>query len=384
MHLIRKKLGCAGLALAAGIVWFTFAEPTYAAAFGSFNLVVTQVGDGTAALTNAATAASLQEYTIGGSLVQSLPLPTVASGANLALTVSGTSTSEGFLTLSPDGQYLTIAGYNAAPGTASITGSNAGTINRSVARIDMSGVIDTSTALTDNLTLGNPRSVVSDGNNIWVATSSQGIRYTTFGTVGTSTQISSTPTNTRVVNIRNGQLYVSSASGTFQGPATVGTGEPTTTGQTTTLLNGFPTTSGPSPYDYLFADDNTLYVADDRATLSNGGIQKWTQSAGTWSLKYTLNVTATSGIRGLTGYDDGAGNFVLFGTTTESNANKIVSISDLISATTLPGNAFATVATAPTNTAFRGVELLAPEPGSAMLLVIGAAGVLNGRRRRRA
>src|SRR5262249_56714743 len=114
------------------------------------------------------------------------------------------------------------------------------------------------------------------------------VRFAPFGVTGTSTQISGTVTNTRVVTIAGGNLYVSSASGAFQGVSKVGSGLPTTTGQTTVLLPGFPTAAGPSAYDHFFADASTLYVADDRAASSGGGNPKRTLRGGTCSLQYTL------------------------------------------------------------------------------------------------
>ena len=63
------------------------------------NVLVVRVGDGLAALTNASTAVFLDEYSPTGTLVQSIPLPTAATGANQPFTCSGTSTSEGFLGL---------------------------------------------------------------------------------------------------------------------------------------------------------------------------------------------------------------------------------------------------------------------------------------------
>src|SRR5207237_1026345 len=147
----------------------------------------------------------------------------------------------------------------------------------------------------------------------------------------------------------NGQLYVSSASGAFQGPSAVGTGTPTTAGQTTTLLSGFPTSSGPSPnpthsmYDYWFKDANTVYVADDGSAPNGGGIQKWAQTAGTWSLQDILlndapagsfvGATATS-TRGLTGTIDGSNNAVLYATTTQTSANNLISVVDTGAAAT--------------------------------------------------
>jgi hypothetical protein len=362
------------------------AATSFAAAFTTGNLVVVQDGTGAAALNGNATAAFLNEYTVSGSSVQALPLPTTASGANGALTLSGTATSEGFLTLSANGQYLTLAGYNQAVGTASITAS---TGNRSVARIDLNGIIDTTTILNDSGSIGNVRSVVSDnGSGIWVASSSGGIRYTPFGSTAASTQISTAPVNTRVVNIYGNQLYLSSASAPYVGVATVGSGLPTTSGQTVTLLSGFPTVAGPSTYDYVFADVNTIYVADDRATASGGGLQKWSFNGSSWALSYTLTAGLTAGLRGLTGVSDGSGNFLLYATTADgTSGNKLVATSDLLSATTLPGaETFATLATAAPNTAFRGVELIpaaVPEPTCAVLGLLGFVTICGYRRQAR-
>jgi hypothetical protein len=351
------------------------------AAAGMFtpgNLVVTRFGDGSASLGTTATATFLDEYTPSGTLVQTIPMPTAVGAYGRALTNSGSATSEGFLTRSVDGRYLTLMGYDAAPGTAAIAATLSTNVNRIVGRVDALGVYDTTTALSDAYSASNPRSAVStNGTDLWLTgngspTSSAGVRYTTFGSA-TSTQLSTTPTNVRVANIFGGQLYTSSASGAFQGVSAVGTGLPTTSGQTTTLLPGFPTASGPSSYDYYFADASTLYVADDRAA-PNGGIQKWLFNGTTWALSYTL--TGTNGVRGLTGTTDGLGNTVLYGTMATSPLTSLVTVTDLGVSST-----FTTIATAGTNTAFRGVEFAPiPEPASLLLAGLGAAVVLRRRR----
>ena len=162
-----------------------------ATAFTQGNLVVYRVGDGGTPLSSNATPVFLDEYTPSGILVQSIPLPTSISGVNKRLTGSGTATSEGELTRSVDGRYLTAAGYDAAVGTASITGSSASTVNRVIARVDNTGVVDTTTALSDVATGSNPRGAVStDGTSIWVDGGAGGIRFASFGT-GTSVQLSS-------------------------------------------------------------------------------------------------------------------------------------------------------------------------------------------------
>ena len=96
------------LAVALSLAGTLSANHASAAAFTLGDLVVVRVGDGSAALSSAATATFLDEYTPGGVLVQTIPLPTALSGLNQPLTLSGSATSEGFLALSQNGLYLTM------------------------------------------------------------------------------------------------------------------------------------------------------------------------------------------------------------------------------------------------------------------------------------
>ncbi|MFY9344307.1 MAG: hypothetical protein WAT39_17580 [Planctomycetota bacterium] len=312
------------------------------------NLVVVRVGDGSAALTSASTAAFLDEYTSSGALVQSIPLPTAPAGANLPATVAGSATSEGFLTQSSDGRYLVCTGYAAGTGVAAIAGTTSAATPRVIARIALNGTIDSSTSINNLFSAGNIRSATTeDGSQFWAAGSNSGVVLAPMaGTTGT--QISTTVTNLRVLSVTAGQLYTSSGSGTTtRCVSTVGTGAPTTSGQVITILNGM--TSGvASPYDYWFADANTLYVADDRLSAL-GGIQKWTQAAGTWTLQYTMNPALNIGCRGLSGCLEN-GVATLFATTTN---NLLVTATD-----TGVASVFSTVVTGVTNTALRGVRLV--------------------------
>jgi hypothetical protein len=357
----------------------SFVSLVNAAPITQGNLVVVRVGTGAAALGGTATASFVEEYTTVGGAVQTIALPTAGSGSNRTLTLQGSATSEGFITLSSNGQYLTLAGYDAVPGTAAPANATAATINRVVGRIDLAGNVDSTTALTDAYNGSNIRSAVStNGTDIWTSGNggsgqgaSAGTRYTTLGGT-TTTGLHTSTTNIRVTNIFGGQLYDSGAttSGPLLGVGTVGTGLPTTSGQTVTQLSGFPTASGPSSYDFWFKDSSTLYVADDRGTGSGGGIQKWTFGGSTWSLAYTLNSGLSAGTRGLAGTTDGSGNAVLYATTGAA----LVTVTD-----TGAASAFTTLATAATNTAFRGVEYIVPEPASLGLLAV--AGLLAIRRR---
>src|SRR4051812_17279192 len=86
-------------------------------------IVVLRVGDGSAALGSGATAVSLLQYD-PTTASQTTPTLTVAvpwpasTNSGSGQTISGTSTSEGQITRSADGQSLVLAGYNAAIPTA--------------------------------------------------------------------------------------------------------------------------------------------------------------------------------------------------------------------------------------------------------------------------
>ncbi|HKO58246.1 MAG TPA: DUF5689 domain-containing protein, partial [Thermoanaerobaculia bacterium] len=282
------------------------------------------------------------------------------AGANKRLVLSGTATTEGLMTRSADGRYLIVAGYDANTGVASVTTSAATTTNRVIGRIDAAGLIDTTTGLTDST--GNPRGATStNGTTLWITGNNNGVRATTLGAT-TSTQLSTTPTNLRGVAVYPGygafpspQLYISTSSGAFQGPATVGSGTPTTSGQTTVLLPGFPTAAGPSAYAFFFADlsasvagVDTVYVADDRAS-PNGGIQKWSYDGTTWTLTGT---TGLSSARGLIGTVSGT-TVTLYVT----DGGTLRKITDTAGHNAANNGTLSTLASAGTNKAFRGVAL---------------------------
>src|ERR1700712_5495087 len=106
-----------GLAATGLVALSTAGTASAATAFTPDDLVVYRVGDGSTALSSAAAPVFLDEHTPAGSLVQSVPLPTAASGANRPLPAAGSSSSEGLLTLSADGRYLVAPGCSAAVGT---------------------------------------------------------------------------------------------------------------------------------------------------------------------------------------------------------------------------------------------------------------------------
>jgi hypothetical protein len=159
------------------------------------------------------------------------------------------------------------------------------------------------------------------------------------------------------------------------------------------VVPGFPTDSSRAtggdyaPFAIFFANPTTMYVSDDgtaNATdaSSHAGLQKWTRgSDGTWHLQYVLrnglvgavdNVTGsdgpwpaitTIGLRNLTGRVNGDGTVTLWAATSTKSAsvengadpNKVVQITDQISATHVGNQSFTTVAGPVYGTVFRGV-----------------------------
>ena len=228
------------LSLVGSAIWI--ANPAHAQSISSFtpgDLVIETV---TGTALDSASPMTLQEFGLGAggttaSSVGTFTLPQTANGANWAISGEYGSASEGFLTQSVNGQYLTIMGYgvnassfNTAPlstyGTAalgqttSLTGQSVTTVPRVVALIGGNGSVDTTTALTGVFNTNNPRSVVTvDGTSFYVSGQgasktdpTQGVFMATLGAT-TATPIDNS-TDTRALAISSAvtgsnTLYVS-------------------------------------------------------------------------------------------------------------------------------------------------------------------------------
>lgn len=334
----------------------------FSANFTPGNIVVVRVGDGSAALTNAAQPVFLDEYTPAGTLVQSIALPVSAVGNQLPLTMSGTATSEGALTRSANGQLLLLAGYGTAPGTSSVSSDT--TLIKVIAVVGVNGIPNTTTGIAPNVAYkkNNIRGAASvDGTGIWTSgagsNNSGGTWYIPFGSVSSNpVQVSSAPTNTRCVNIFDNQLYITSSSGGYYTVASVGSGTPTNTGNTTSVLNGLPNSSTQSSYAFLFLDMNpaipgsdVLYLCDDRTVAPDGGIYKFSLVNGAWVSNG--NITNNRGVRGITGFA-GCSGATLY-VTTDSAIFRLQDVSGYNQ--NITGN-LTNVAVAGANTRFRGVS----------------------------
>ena len=168
---------------------------------------------------------------------------------------------------------------------------------------------------------------------------------------------------------------------------------------TITVVPGFPTDSAKAtggnftPFAVFFGNATTMYVSDEGSgnaidVASRAGLEKWSLVGGIWQLDYVLtqgligqvdtgltgadgpwpNVT-TVGLRNLTGVVNGD-QVTLWATTSTSSAsgdngadpNKVVVITDQLSATTLTGavagESFSTVMGPTYGTVYRGVAFV--------------------------
>ncbi|WP_315822648.1 hypothetical protein [Paraflavitalea speifideaquila] len=273
-----------------------------AQSFGAGNIVVVRIGTGPAPMTaGMAQPVFLDEYNPCGELQRSIALPVAVSGAHRRLTLPPLATdyTEGFISRSEDGQYLALAGYDAATGTAGVTATTSASVNRTVAVIDGACTVNTTTAFSNRFNTVVVRGAVVNGTDLWVTGGNGGIVYATVGSTGTSNTLVTTLTG-RCLGIYDGQLYASSTA-TGVRLARAGSGLPTTTGQTMQNLPGYPS-SGGSPFQFfmtrLNGSDtvNVVYIAD------NNVLRKYSLVSGSWMDNGTIGVF-TDKYRGVAGVE---------------------------------------------------------------------------------
>jgi hypothetical protein len=366
-RVLRCSLALAALAL--GMAGFS----AVAAEFTPGSIVAYRVGNGTAAVSASAGPVFLDEYSPNGTLLQSIALPTVAGTAPLtnALTASSTG-SEGLMTRTVDGTCLTLAGYAAAVGTASvITASN---VQRDVAFVNAAGGIDTTTTLGTLAFAGsNVRGAASDTcGHAWI--SGNGSGKTNYGVwyaaLGATTGAQLVQTNAQGMAISNGQLYSSFSSSTFD---TVGTGLPTSGTQTVSAVSANIATSNYRGVAFLklqsgSTGNDTLYLADNVNNL----ISKYTYNGSNWVAAGGLSTAGISGVNthGLMAANLGDGIVALY--FTNSKAGILYQAFDTSGptgtlASNTPYTAFATASGQPTDAVYYG---LAPSPETALATAV--------------
>jgi len=394
----------------------------------------------------------------------------VSSQILSGITTSFPSKSEGGLSLSADGRSVTLMGYNAAPGILDVSNSNTPghpdptnpvqqTYQRSIATISGTGAVTTQPV--DSYSGNNGRNAITGANGVTYTVgnagngtskatvavladqlASTGVQIVTPGSANTTSagvynvtqngyaaDKASKDPNFRGITIHDNTVYMTKGSGgnginTVYQVGTAGT-LPTGSNNAVTILPGFNTklaadpTANFYPFGLFFANDTTLYVADEGlagTVTSQAGLEKWSLVNGTWQEDYILTAglnlgakyavsgldpsldPATTGLRNLSGVVNADGTVNLFAVTATSSAltdqgadaNSVVAITDLVSATALPGSeAFTTIAAPTYATVYRGVSQVplaattaVPEPISLAIMGTGLLGIFTVRRRR--
>lgn len=376
---------------------------------------------------------SLQQFDLSGPLTaapNALRLFNLPASASQTATVpnsfvlSGTATSEGQITLSPDRATIGIGGYNTWIGrggnTSFTTGSVATTLNfsgntgtgaaanvpRIVASVPANYASTTYTLMDNTYSGSNFRSAVSNGAGGFILGGTSLTNTSANRLTGGARSYTTGPASINLTGAQGTDVNPPSLVNTrFVGPGPTagsiviatqssvtsvgGPGLYTVTGGNAVLLPGFapPTAGSWGPNDFQFLG-NTLYVADDGSAGASGtvggqlgGLQRWDFNGTTWALSYLINQVNTgtanvfAGLRSLTVISDGSTN-TIYGIDT---GGRLVGVVDAGAS-----SVFTTLAVAPAGFAFRGVEMtpgtLVPTPGAAGLLALG--GLMAARRRR--
>lgn len=319
------------------------------AQFTPGNVAVLRTGSGSEGLVNTGNSLFVDQYTTNGLLVNTVTIPnTYPTG----LILSGVAGTEGGLTRSLDRTVLVFTGYNTnRASTAGSLGSTTGAaVTRGYAVIDAAENYTFKQARPDIFSANNPRCAATDGtNNFWLAGGSSGTLYLQPPSGGPVT-VQSSIANTRYVKAVNGTVYFTTQASSTAGLWSLG-GLPNAA---TTPAQIIATGSSSSPCQFAINLDGTvIYIGDQRATTSGGGIQKWVNNGTGWTNIYTLtNNLGTNGPFGLTADFSGTST-VLFATSVDASTNRLVSLVDT------NANAVGTIiARAPANTLFKGVDLV--------------------------
>jgi hypothetical protein len=292
------------------------------------DLYVYQIGDGNTVLTAEGAAVFIDQFRTNGNLLSQVTVPTNTANAFIA---SGSSGTEGSLSLDPAGDTLVFMGYNTnldpnfTPGISMNSRPTAGN-NRDVGTVSASGVFAIASVSTNFFapSTGAGRGAVTDDNgNYWAegaGSTDYGLGVYYYGNNAAPAQLAGASI---IPSPRSIQMYGTNLFFTGGGP-------PTTPGlmyslPVTNALNGPITPSTVftdydgstmgTPEGFIFNTNlTTCYIAEGAA--GSGGIRRFDLVSTNWTWSYTFN----------------AGTAYAFVTADFSGANPV------IYATTLPVN----------------------------------------------
>jgi len=350
-----------------GVYEFT-GSPSLTGNFTSNNIVVLRVGDGVSSLSNNATAVNVIEYTAAGAPTGvSVLLGGAASTAPNRIVLSGNSTTaEGQLSLSSDGRYLSLAGYEGAVGNTAFTFQ---ANEKVITRIAYNASADFSTRLPASTMNGTVRSAVTSNSDRYFITGStvapasdNSTRLLPFATPA-STASTAFNGGVRSLKIFKGQVYCANG-----GTISSLTPNPSSGNYATKIDFPGMGTSGHNYQSFVLLDVNpsvgylttgydVLYCTD--VTL---GLVKFYWNGGQWMQAGIFNPTSVTGVVGglqdVTARINPAGNPEIFVVKSAIANNNIIAITDASGftgsiSTTLP--TAVNVVSAGVNYMFRGV-----------------------------
>jgi hypothetical protein len=338
------------------------------------------------ALSSAASAVFLEEYTPAGAFVGSMNVSAAAITDSTQLTASGTASSEGQITF--NGQDIALTGYTGAIGTAGIAGTTSTADPRIAATVGLNGSFNFISLGTTPYSGNNIRGAyASSSSTVWTVgagSGSNGVWY-----ANGSTPVNLITGGLRAVDAFNGQLFINTGT-TIQ---SLGSGLPTSGTQTATTL---ATLTGSSPAGNAFVmfdlgagptqfGENTIYVANDAGSSANTtAIEKFSYTGSAWVNTGDIGIgsigSSTVGALGLTG-EDIAGTVVLYGTSSNGSNGTIFTATDSSGYDGTASGTATSLAVAGADQGFRGLVIV-PEPSS-IALTLGAAALALAARRPR-
>ncbi len=361
----RLTVTLATATLAVGGSLLGLAGPAFAATgFTPGDLVVEQVGTvggyngvSGAAPSSTSGVVSLWDYSTSGTpsgYVDSFSSTTSTdTSTSHALVDSGSATYNGEISLSADGQYIYVGGYDDNAGVASVTSTVS--VPRTVGIVSSTGTLDTSTALTSNSSDSSPPNLTATGVNFRSATGTTGGTSPFYSggddglaisPDGATAATSLTADTVHQLNIDSSQLYESTTANIEQ----VGSGTPTSGSPTDqTLIAAPPSKFEPAGFALITVGSatspNVLYVADTK----NGAVEKYVFNGATWAEKGSVTVANVTGLAASV-----SGSTVSLYVT---NQGDLYGLTDSSGATGTFTSAVTTLAAAPTGESMKGVVL---------------------------
>ncbi|ERJ60962.1 hypothetical protein [Sphingobacterium paucimobilis] len=170
-----KKCFLTTLGIASAILVSTNIVLAQAKKITQGNLVIYRIGDANSSgdiNSDKACPIYLDEYKLSvdkADLVQSIALPSDKSGANRRITAIGRDILSGWISLSDNGKYIVVPGYDAPLGETVVNKSSA-VVNRVVALVDIDGKVNSETTANNPFSENAYRSAASiDGTDVWMS-----------------------------------------------------------------------------------------------------------------------------------------------------------------------------------------------------------------------